>query len=164
MTTLKVLFPERIQIDEFDRNAHEVNLTMAPDGGFIILAMAREVDQPKDLYLCERLEDKHYSKPLPLWRVNTVWDEATPFISKDGQRLFFASDRPGGNGGKDIYYCDRQNTSAYQWKEAICLKPPVNTTFNEAHPLCFQGRRPHLFYFRPGWQQRYLYRKVEPRA
>lgn len=131
-------FPERIQIDEFDRNAHEVNLTMAPDGGFIILAMAREVDQPKDLYLCERLEDKHYSKPLPLWRVNTVWDEATPFISKDGQRLFFASDRPGGNGGKDIYYCDRQNTSAYQWKEAICLKPPVNTTFNEAHPCVFR--------------------------
>lgn len=131
-------FPERITIDEFDRNAHEVNLTMSPDGTFLILAMAEKPDQPKDLFLCERKSDIHYSKPLPLWRINTPYDEATPFISKDGERLFFASDRPGGFGGKDIYYCDRQNASPYQWKEAVGLKYPVNSSFNEAHPCVFR--------------------------
>lgn len=131
-------FPKAIAIDGFDKNAHEVNLTLSPDQHFLILAFAEKVGEQKDLYVCEQIDSMHYSKPLPLWRINTPWDEATPFISRDGQKLFFASDRPGGKGAKDIYVSERQNSSAYQWLEPKILGAPVNTGHNESHPYVFK--------------------------
>lgn len=131
-------FPRAIAIDGFDKNAHEVNLTLSPDQHFLILAFAEKIGEQKDLYVCEQIDSMHYSKPLPLWRINTPWDEATPFISRDGQKLFFASDRPGGKGAKDIYVSERQNSSAYQWLEPKILGAPVNTGHNESHPYVFK--------------------------
>ena len=131
-------FPEAIIIDEFNKSAHEVNLTLSPDQQFLILAVAEKIGEQKDLYVCERKDSMHYSKPLPLWRINTPWDESTPFISRDGQKLFFASDRPGGKGGKDIYVCERQNSSPYQWLEPKGLGAPVNSALNESHPYVFK--------------------------
>jgi len=90
------------------------------------------------MYVCERIDSMHYSKPLPLWRINTQWDESTPYISRDGQKLFFASDRPGGKGAKDIYVSERQNSSPYQWLEPKGLGAPVNSSFNESHPYVFK--------------------------
>ncbi|MFH1418380.1 MAG: IPTL-CTERM sorting domain-containing protein [Planctomycetota bacterium] len=52
--------------------------------------------------------------------INTVDDERGPSISPDGQRLYFASNRPGGLGGADIYVST--NDGARGWL------PPVNLT------------------------------------
>lgn len=131
-------FPEAITIEGFNKSAHEVNLTLSPDQQFLILAVAEKIGEQKDMYVCERIDSMHYSKPLPLWRINTQWDESTPYISRDGQKLFFASDRPGGKGAKDIYVSERQNSSPYQWLEPKALGAPVNSSFNESHPYVFK--------------------------
>ncbi len=55
-----------------------------------------------------------------------------PSLTKDGKTLFFASDRPGGYGGVDIYMSTREIGG--QWGTPINLGPNVNTTGDEMFP------------------------------
>lgn len=55
-----------------------------------------------------------------------------PALSKDGKRLFFVSDMPGGYGGTDIYMCMDQGG---QWGEPVNLGSIINTPHNEAFPF-----------------------------
>jgi outer membrane protein OmpA-like peptidoglycan-associated protein len=54
-----------------------------------------------------------------------------PSISPDGRKLFFVSDRPGGQGGTDIWYCDNLGG---QWGAPVNLGPLVNSAGNEMFP------------------------------
>ena len=40
--------------------------------------------------------------------VNTEYNEVQPSLSADGRILLFASDRPGGSGGADLYVTTRE--------------------------------------------------------
>jgi peptidoglycan-associated lipoprotein len=55
-----------------------------------------------------------------------------PFISADGQSLYFISNRPGGKGGTDLYVC--RKTDAGDWGVPVTLKE-VNTEGNERTPV-----------------------------
>lgn len=55
-----------------------------------------------------------------------------PALSPDGQRLFFVSDMPGGEGGSDIYFCKLQDG---EWSEPVNLGPSINTPGNELFPF-----------------------------
>lgn len=65
--------------------------------------------------------------PFP---INTGADETAPFLNPYGNRLYFASDRIGGMGGMDIYYCERD--SAGNWGKASNMGFPVNTWADES--------------------------------
>ena len=66
-------------------------------------------------------------------RFNNEWyNNTTPFLSPDGNRLYFASDKPGGYGGSDLYYC--QWVKDY-WDNPVNLGPVINTSGNEAYPF-----------------------------
>ncbi len=54
-----------------------------------------------------------------------------PAITPDGEYLFFTSDMPGGFGGKDIYYCKRENGS---WGKPVNLGSEINTEGDEVFP------------------------------
>jgi outer membrane protein OmpA-like peptidoglycan-associated protein len=60
------------------------------------------------------------------------WNVTTPCLSADGKRLYFASDKPGGFGGSDLYYSDWKKG---YWNNAINLGSSVNTGGNEAYPF-----------------------------
>ena len=77
-------------------------------------------------------------------RSNAIWKNVTelpingedfatchPSISSDGKTLYFASDRPGGFGGMDIYVSRNENGT---WQEPVNLGPTVNTSGNEIFP------------------------------
>jgi len=55
-----------------------------------------------------------------------------PTISEDGTTLYFASDMPGGKGGKDIY---RSFLKAGQWSKPENLGEPINTPYDEVAPF-----------------------------
>ena len=55
-----------------------------------------------------------------------------PSVSPDGRRMYFASDRPGGVGGVDIWYCDNLGN---QWGVPQNMGPKVNTTGDEMYPF-----------------------------
>jgi len=58
---------------------------------------------------------------------------AHPFATEDGKRLYFASDMPGGYGGMDIYYIEKDKVGA--WGDPINLGSNVNTKGNELFPF-----------------------------
>ena len=57
-----------------------------------------------------------------------------PSISPSGKRLFFASDRPGGFGGMDLYYVTINNN---QFSEPVNLGPDINTAGDEVFPFAY---------------------------
>ncbi len=56
-----------------------------------------------------------------------------PCVSEDGKFLIFASDIPGGQGGKDLWYTtyDRKSES---WSAPVNMGPDINTAGNELFP------------------------------
>lgn len=61
---------------------------------------------------------------------NEDYNTAYPTISPDGQTLIFSSDRPGGQGGMDLYYCEWINNN---WSAPKALSKG-NTVGNEMFP------------------------------
>jgi hypothetical protein len=64
--------------------------------------------------------------------INTKYWESHGFVSEDGEVMIFASDRPGGFGGLDLYISHKVNGD---WGPATNLGPSVNTPFNEDRPF-----------------------------
>ncbi|HLP50478.1 MAG TPA: OmpA family protein [Chitinophagales bacterium] len=69
-------------------------------------------------------------RPLPF--TNSEYNVAHPSLSKDGKRLYFISDMPGGLGETDIYVSIR---NAYTWEQPIPLGKDVNTVGREMFPF-----------------------------
>ena len=63
---------------------------------------------------------------------STTW-ESQPSISSDGKILYFISDRPGGNGGYDIYKSIKNEKG--EWGYPINLGPKINSAGNEKSPF-----------------------------
>jgi Tol biopolymer transport system component len=71
--------------------------------------------------------------------INTPYNESAPSLSVDGHRMYFASDRPGGFGGNDIYVSRRHNKrDDFSWQLPANLGSGVNTIANEAGPEIFE--------------------------
>lgn len=60
------------------------------------------------------------------------YEESSASISPDGKTLYFASNRPGGLGGFDIYRA--LILPSGEWGEAYNLGPDVNTAYDEDFP------------------------------
>ena len=87
-----------------------------------------------DLY-CSEYDGFEWSAPKPLpgkINRNDSW-ESQPSLSSDGRVLFFASDRPGGFGGSDIWYATRKSDGT--WSDPINMGSSINTDKNERSPF-----------------------------
>ena len=65
--------------------------------------------------------------------INSKFWETHCMISHDKSRMFFASDRPGGYGGLDIYMSRRKNNGT--WGDPVNLGAKVNTPYDEDSPF-----------------------------
>ena len=78
--------------------------------------------------------DGSWSKILKLNNnINTKYYESHASISKDGNMLFFVSNRDGGEGGSDIYQSELQSDET--WGPAKNIGSSINTPFNEDTPF-----------------------------
>lgn len=76
---------------------------------------------------------KGWEKPSPLKFNNPKeWSVGDPYISKDGQTLYFAANFPGGAGGTDIYRVIKNKNG--EWEVPINLEK-INTAGNERTPV-----------------------------
>lgn len=65
--------------------------------------------------------------------LNSVYWESQAAVSCDGKQLFFASNRPGGLGGTDIYMTERLPNGL--WGLPVNLGAPLNTPGDEEAPF-----------------------------
>src|SRR5262249_54257568 len=77
-----------------------------------------------DIFFCTRTVNG-WTDPQPLAAVNTDADEMGPEITRDGQRLYFSSNRAGGSGGYDLWMSDRGADGT--WQAPVNLGPSVNS-------------------------------------
>ena len=86
-----------------------------------------------DIYKVQR-SPWGWSKPKNLGqRINSDFWDSAPSIAPDGNSIYFASNRPEGYGGIDIYVSFK-NEKGY-WEEAINLGPTINTKGDDQTPF-----------------------------
>lgn len=104
---------------------------LTPNGQYVLIY----IDHQKtygDIYESER-SPKGWSTPKVFSEtVNTTYLETSASINMDGNVLVFASDRPGGQGGTDIYIAKLLPDGT--WTEAVNMGPDINTKYNEDFP------------------------------
>ena len=80
--------------------------------------------------------------------VNSNYWEAQPGFSSDGKYLYFASNRPGGQGKKDVWRAELlgfDGNGNIHWQNPVNLGPKVNTEGNEISPFIHPNNK--NFYF-----------------
>jgi hypothetical protein len=65
--------------------------------------------------------------------INTKYFESHAAISADGKKIYFTSNREGGQGGLDIYVSERDASG--DWGPATNLGSTINTVYNEDTPF-----------------------------
>ncbi len=81
--------------------------------------------------------------------ISTSYMEVEPYISLDGNKLQFMSNRPGGLGGMDIWVSEKVDGV---WQPPVDLPAPINSPFND-HCLYYTGPDENTGYLtsnRPG--------------
>ena len=113
---------------------------LSSDGKIIFLS--RDDNYNSDLY-SSSFNGATWTKTVRLNKhINTKYWESHGFISEDGEQLIFASDRPGGFGGLDLYIAHKVNGD---WGPAVNLGPEINTPFNEDRPFLLNKARTLFF-------------------
>ncbi|MFT6319949.1 MAG: outer membrane protein OmpA-like peptidoglycan-associated protein [Granulosicoccus sp.] len=140
-------FPEPIEIKNYSNNNSDVNLAMSADGNVLILSMQRSDSYgDNDLYVCIKIGRNQWSEPQNLGpKVNTVYRETTPFLSEDGKRLFFSSNRKGSLGGSDIFYLIRTGDNWEDWSVPYRFVEPINSDADDSQPY-FNSATGYLYF------------------
>ncbi len=76
-------------------------------------------------------EDRNWGNIKPFEFNNDNYSVAHPSINSDNTKLFFTSDMPGGQGGKDIWVCTKDGAT---WGKPVNLGPDINTSGDEMFP------------------------------
>lgn len=86
-----------------------------------------------DIYIAERTASGWSARQNLGDRINSEFWESSPCLSPDKSALYFASDRPGGYGGIDLYVCRKLANGKWSFPEN--LGPAINTTGDESSPF-----------------------------
>jgi outer membrane protein OmpA-like peptidoglycan-associated protein/tetratricopeptide (TPR) repeat protein len=78
------------------------------------------------IYYRKQLGNGAWSAPITFPHNNeAMYSMCDPWLTADGQRLFFASDFPHGDGKSKIFYVDRDPVGTFGYP--VCLNAPINT-------------------------------------
>ncbi len=121
------------------RNEEGLNqgtIAISPDGNTIIYGRGNSTspkDLPDNALFVSYFRGAGFTQPIwmPVNEDETWWN-STPAFSPDGSELYFASNRPGGYGGTDLYKATRLANGDFG--NAVNLGPTINTPGNELFP------------------------------
>lgn len=127
--------PEPIFADEFAEK-HDIGVSgFSPDGRTMYMTIAAqqsETDASAEIFYMSRAGGEWTEpKKVTFFRDSTI-SVAHPTIASDGQTIYFVSDAPNGQGGKDIW---RGVLSGDECKFIENLGPDINTPGDEMFPL-----------------------------
>jgi len=118
--------PERIG-GHINTDDHEATVGLSADGQ--ILYIYKFSEGSGDIYFSE-LDGSNWSDPKRMGSdINQKSWESHASVSADGKFLYFTSDREGGFGGTDIYFCRRLPDNT--WGLALNMGRNVNSPYDE---------------------------------
>ena len=128
--------PELFAPGIVSRGLYERDVAMTPDGKEIYTGVIIGQNRFSTI-LVTRNENGRWTEPevVPFCR-DFRYRSLEPFITPDGQKFFFVSNRPlpgasGETDNWDIWFAEREGEG---WSEPINLGPPVNTAHGEYFP------------------------------
>lgn len=128
-------FPQNLKIEDFQNKAAHIEISMTGDGKALLMTI--QMDDAlgaRDIYVSLRKNENTWTKPVNLGsNVNSVGDEATPFLASDGKTLYFATDGRPGYGGYDVFMAKRQDSTWTNWSEPLNLGNGINSPAKEAY-------------------------------
>lgn len=139
--------------EPFNTHSSEGGITITADGRTLYIAALqsnRNNYANFDIFTSS-LVNGHWTPLQPASNAingERTW-EGQPSITPDGQYIYFASNRPGGQGGTDIWRCRRLPNG--DWSRAENLGSSVNTPGNEKCPFIHADGHT-LFFASNGWQ------------
>lgn len=109
----------------------ESTLAFSPDGNTLFVY---KDEGNGDIFYTEKQNDGTWAalEALP-GIINSTYRESSVSITADGELLYFASERPGGFGGSDIYVCTKDSRG--EWSKVKNLGASINTEFDEDGPF-----------------------------
>lgn len=115
---------------ELNTTAYDAVLSIAPDGKSMYV-YKNNASSAGDIFFSTFADSSgKWSAAEKLGRpINTSWFESSVSITADGSRLYFISERPGGEGQGDIYVSERRGEKS--WGKPKNLGPTVNTQGDE---------------------------------
>lgn len=123
-------FPAPLKIENYSNDSSIYSATLSYDLQTIILSLAKPNNSGgMDLYASHfNPNTKTWSEPKPLGKaINSKFNEVSPFLAFDNKTLFFASDKPNGLGGYDLYLSTRLDDSWDNWSAPVNLGKSINT-------------------------------------
>lgn len=115
---------ETVNIPSFNNSA----IGLSADGQRMLL-YKDDVKGNGDIYESV-LEGTEWSKPEKLPSpINSEHHESSAAYSPDGNTIYFVSTRPGGSGGRDIWYCTKLKNG--KWGDAKNMGKDINTDKHE---------------------------------
>lgn len=117
-------------VNSLNTNGNDAAIAISPDGN-TLFSFASNNDLG-DLYM-STLNGTEWSRPEKLNKnINSEAWEGSCSMSADGRFLYFASERKGGIGGRDIYVSEKING---EWGPATNMGSRINTQYNEDAPF-----------------------------
>lgn len=110
-------------------------IALSPDGNVLFLTRWNILDGKKrSVIYSSRKTGGSWSEPLLLDTVVNVpgYSAQQPFVTPDGKQLLYASDRPGGQGGFDLWSAELNADGIPFYTKN--LGPVLNTAWNEQAP------------------------------
>lgn len=108
------------------------SVTLSNDGNTIFFVSVRQDGiGGKDIYQATKNSNGEWENPVLLNNINTPKDEDAPFLTKDGNTLFFSSKGHNSMGGYDIFKSELINGD---WSTPINLGMPFNS---QAHDIYY---------------------------
>ena len=116
---------------------NEGTITLSDDGKLLVFTSC-EMNFKRnscDLYFIQKDKNGIWSQPQKMDEsINSNYWDSQPYLYKNNV-LIFVSNRPGGLGGRDLWYSELRNG---KWKKAKNLKD-INSKFDEISPTFFKG-------------------------
>ncbi len=100
------------------------------------------------LYESHLVDNSYWDEPSPLYFNDKHFSNGQASLSPDGNIMYFASDRPGGFGGTDIYKSVKGKDG--KWSAPENLGPKINSEGNEMFPY-YDAKGGYLFFSSNGW-------------
>ncbi len=123
--------------DAFFSRAHDGPVSFSTDGTKMVITK-NTLNKTKDeivvvlaIYFAEKVNGK-WSELKPFTYNNKNYNVGHACFSSDGNRIYFASEQPGGIGGADLYSSDYKNG---EWTEPVSLGSKINTDQDELFPF-----------------------------
>lgn len=113
---------------------HDASIGLSPDGQELFIYKSdKKNENAGDIYM-SALEGKDWSIPVKLGEsINTLGMESHASITADKKFLYFTSNKPGGEGGLDIYVSKRLPDNTWALPESVGSK--INTKYDEEAPF-----------------------------